>query len=72
MIGLSVFVGGKCVGEIADVYQNARSADVLSIRQGEKEIMIPFLKKLNAAADLEAKTIAFDEAAFQEAAIYEN
>ncbi len=71
LIGLRVFVGGNPVGEIADVYQNARSADVLLIR-GEKEIMIPFLKKLNAVADLAAKTIAFDETAFSEAAVYED
>ena len=71
LIGLRVFAGGAFVGEITDVYQNARSADVLLIK-GEKEIMIPFLKKLNAAADLEAKTITFDEAAFKEAAVYEN
>ena len=71
LIGLRVFVGGACVGEITDVYQTARSADVLAIK-GEKEIMIPFLKKLNASACLEEKTIAFDEEAFKEAAVYEN
>ena len=71
LVGLRVLVGGKTVGEITDVYQNARAADVLLIK-GEKEIMVPFLKKLNAVADLAAKTIVFDETAFGEAAVYEN
>ena len=71
LVGLRVLVGEKTVGEITDVYQNARSADVLLIK-GEKEIMVPFLKKLNAVVDLEAKTIVFDEIAFGEAAVYEN
>ena len=71
LIGMTVFVGGKKIGEITDVYQNGRTADVLLIR-GEKEIMIPFLKKLAASADLAQKTITFDESAFDEAAVYEN
>ncbi len=71
LVGMTAFAGEKAIGKISEVIKNPRSADIFVI-EGEREIMLPFLKKLNARADLNARTIVFDEIAFSEAAVYED
>jgi len=71
LVGLTVFAGEKKVGVISEIYKGARTADVIEIK-GEKEIMLPFLKRLNMQADLAAGKVIFDEKAFFEVAVYED
>jgi len=71
LVGLTVFAGEKKVGVISEIYKGARTADVIEIK-GEKDIMLPFLKRLNMQADLAAGKVTFDEKAFFEVAVYED
>ena len=71
LIGSAVIVGEKRLGTIVEIYKGGRTADVFEI-SGEKNIMLPFLKRLQMTVDLPNKTVTFDERAFYEVAVYEN
>ena len=71
LIGLTVYAGEKRIGVVTDLYKGARAADVIEI-DGERGVLVPFLKKLNAVVSLDQKRITFDAAVFEEVAVYEN
>lgn len=68
--GLKVFVGEKQVGILSEVL-NTGSVDVFAIK-GEKNFMVPFLKKLVVNVDLEQGTMLIDSKVFEEVVTYED
>ena len=71
LIGLTVYAGEKRIGVVTDIYKGARTADVIEIN-GEKGVLVPYLKRLNAVIAPEQKRITMDEKVFEEVAVYEN
>ena len=71
LVGLRAFAGEREVGVITAVYKGHRTADVFEIN-GARNIMLPYLKRLNMTVDLAAKKATFEEAAFEEVAVYED
>ena len=70
IIGCEVCVDGKVIGKIKDVLQHG-AADVYVI-SGEKECMVPALKKLLLSVDVESKKITFDREVFEQVVVYED
>ena len=71
LIGLTVYAGETRIGVVTEIYKGGRTADVIEI-DGEKGVLLPYLKKLNAVISLKEKRITFDEKAFREVAVYED
>jgi len=69
LVGLTVCAGDKVIGKITEIYKGERTADIIEIN-GEKGILLPYLKKLNGVVSLKEKKITFDEKAFDEVAVY--
>ena len=69
LMGLILYAGERRVGVVTEIYKGTRTADVIEIG-GEKGVLLPYLKKLNAVISLEEKTIVVDEKAFEEVAVY--
>ena len=61
---------GKTIGELREVLQNG-AADVYVV-SGEKNFMMPALKRVIMATDVEKKLITVDEKALAEVAVYED
>ena len=59
------------IGVISEIYKGARTADVIEIK-GERNVMIPYLKRLSAVVSLEEKRVTVDESVFEEVAVYED
>ena len=71
LIGLTVYAGERLVGVVTDLIKGQRTADIIEIK-GERTVMIPYLKRLQAVISLTEKRITFDEKAFEEVAVYED
>ena len=71
LVGLTLYAGESAIGKITDIYKGGRTADVIEI-DGEKGVLLPYLKKLNAVVSLEEGRMTVDEAAFEEVAVYED
>ena len=69
LIGLTLFAGEKKIGVITEIYKGGRTADVIEIG-GAKGVMIPFLKRLEAAVLPEEKKMVVDAKVFEEVAVY--
>ncbi len=69
LVGLDLYAGERLIGRISEIYKGGRTADVIEIG-GEKGVMIPYLKRLNAVISLEDKRMTVDEAVFEEVAVY--
>lgn len=69
LVGLTVYAGEKKVGKITEIYKGGRTADVIEI-DGEKGVLVPYLKKLNGVVSLAEGKITFDEKPFEEVAVY--
>ena len=69
LIGLTVYAGERRIGVVTEIYKGGRTADVIEI-DGEKGVLVPYLKKLKAVISLSAGKIIFDERAFEEVAVY--
>ncbi len=70
LIGLSVYVGDKFVGEIESV-TNYGSASVFAIK-GERPFMVPYLEKLVVNIDISQNKMILDSKVFEEVVCYEN
>ena len=71
LIGLTVYAGERLVGVVTDLIKGQRTADIIEIK-GDRTVMIPYLKRLQAVVSLTEKRITFDEKAFEEVAVYED
>ena len=60
-----------CVGEIVDVLQYG-AADVIVVKTDKTICRFPFIKKLNAEVDVDAKIMRVDEKTFYEVSVYED
>lgn len=69
LVGLTLYAGEKPVGVITEIYKGGRTADVIEIG-GEKGVMIPYLKRLNAVVSLKEGKMTVDEQVFNEVAVY--
>ena len=69
LVGLTLYAGEKAVGVITEIYKGGRTADVIEIG-GEKGVMIPYLKRLNAVVSLKEGKMTVDEKVFAEVAVY--
>lgn len=60
LLGLEVFtVQGERLGRVREVYE-LTSSDLLEVRDGEREFMIPFRKEILVSVDLDAGRIVVD------------
>ena len=71
IVGCEVFVEDKSIGKVDEVLQNG-AADVYVIKSGDKECMVPALKKLLVKVDCDAKKIILDKQVFEEVVVYED
>ena len=69
LVGLTLYVGEKPIGRITEIYKGGKTADVIEI-EGEKGVMIPYLKRLNAVVSLEEGKMTVDPVVFEEVAVY--
>ena len=71
IVDCEVFVEDKSIGKVDEVLQNG-AADVYVIKSGDKECMVPALKKLLVKVDCDAKKIILDKQVFEEVVVYED
>ena len=71
LVGLTFYAGERRIGVISEIYKGTRTADVIEIK-GERNVMIPYLKRLSAVVSLEEKRVTVDEMVFEEVAVYED
>lgn len=69
IIGLSVIVGGKCIGAIVDVLQYG-SADVYVVKAGESSLSFPALKQLIKEIDIKGGKMILDDVIFNRVVVY--
>ena len=69
LVGLTFYAGERRIGVITEIYKGGRTADVIEI-DGEKGVMLPYLKRLNAVVSLKERRMTVDEAVFEEVAVY--
>ena len=69
LVGLTFYAGDKPVGVITEIYKGGKTADVIEIG-GEKGVMIPYLKRLNAVVSLKEGKMTVDAQVFNEVAVY--
>ena len=69
LVGLSFYAGERKIGVITEIYKGGRTADVIEI-DGDKGVMVPYLKRLNAEVSLQEKKMTVDEKVFEEVAVY--
>ena len=69
LVGLTLYAGEREIGVITEIYKGGRTADVIEIN-GEKGVLLPYLKKLDARISLTDRTMILDEKAFEEVAVY--
>ena len=69
LVGLNFYAGDRLIGRITEIYKGGKTADVIEI-DGEKGVMIPYLKRLNAVVSLAERKMTVDQAVFEEVAVY--
>lgn len=66
------FSDGAEIGELTDILQIKRAADVLVINDGQKEFSVPFLKDVCVRIDVEKKRIECDKERFLQVVCYQD
>lgn len=72
LIGCRVFLSDGAEIGILDKIDNFGSADVFTVKQGEKALRFPFLKRLNMVYDERSRTITFDSEKFGEVCCFDD
>lgn len=60
ILGMEVFTrDGRRVGEVTELYE-LRPADMLEVRDGDRQVLIPFLESVIVSVDVEAGRLVVD------------
>jgi len=71
VIGATVIVDGKRIGEVSDIYDNG-GGEIYVIKSGRNTISFPNVNGVIISIDADKKEVVLDAKKFDEVALYEN